>query len=225
MPDIRIGVVDSGHHPEQRVYASSAFVLQDNQLWQQPAEPDQSGHGSRVIDVIHSLAPAAALLSAQVMQQHQTSAVQVAAAIQWLVAEGVELINLSLGLSLDRPVLCQACDEALAAGVILVAASPAQGNPVYPATYPGVIRATGDARCEHNQWVWLDSRQADVGACVRPLDNRIGTSGASMGCAHVSGHLAAWLIRGPHNGHHNAMLWLQQQADFYGVEQKGIQHA
>jgi hypothetical protein len=48
-----------------------------------------------------------------------TSALQVAAGIEWLVMRGVRLINLSLGLREDRPALREACAAAQDAGVSL----------------------------------------------------------------------------------------------------------
>jgi hypothetical protein len=76
-----------------------------------------------------------------------TSGAAVAAAIDWAVERRAGLIHLSLGLAGDRAVLGLAVRRAIDAGCILVAAMPARGAPVYPAAYPGVIRATGDARC------------------------------------------------------------------------------
>ena len=42
---------------------------------------------------------------------------------------------------------CAACAALLGQGAVLVAAHPARGAPCFPAAYPGVIAATGDARC------------------------------------------------------------------------------
>ena len=125
---------------------------------------DQLGHGTAVLARLRREASRVPVLMAQVFQQHgSTSALQVAAALLWLVEQGVSVVNLSLGLHQDRPVLRQACAEAQAAGVLLCASSPAQGMRVYPANYPGVIRNTGDARCAAGQWAWLNSAQADFG--------------------------------------------------------------
>ena len=82
---IRIGVVDSGYSEQQAVTSSAAFVLQDGQLWLTEAEPDQLGHGTRIIEIIQHLMPEATLFSAQVFSDRlSTTAAQVAAAIDWL---------------------------------------------------------------------------------------------------------------------------------------------
>jgi hypothetical protein len=75
------------------------------------------------------------------------SAAAVAAALDWAVAGGADLIHMSLGLAADRAVLAAAVGRAVGAGCVVVASAPARGGKVYPAAYAGVIRGTGDARC------------------------------------------------------------------------------
>ncbi len=218
---IRIGVVDSGCSPAQPVKESAAFVLADSQLWLAEAEPDQLGHGTRIIDIIRHLAPEAEVLSAQVFHDRlTTTAAQVAAAIDWLVAQGAQVINLSLGLRQDRDSLREACARALKQGVILCASSPARGEPVYPSAYPGVFRMTGDARCEREQISYLETEFADFGACVRPLDDSPGQSGASLGCAHLSGHLARYLQQVNASSLNEARQWLIAESSYQGPERR-----
>lgn len=158
---------------------------------------DELGHGDAVIGAISSLMPEARLLVAKVFfGRFTTSAAQVAAAIDWLVAEQADVINLSLGLCDHREVLAQACARAQAAGVVLCAASPARGVPVYPAAYPGVLRMTGDARCARDELSWLATAQADFGGHVQPPARARAGAGASMGCAHLCGHVARLLAAG-----------------------------
>lgn len=218
---IRIGVVDSGFSPAQPVKDSAAFVLADNKLWLADAEPDRLGHGTRIIDIIRYLAPNAEILSAQVFHDRfTTTAAQVAAAIDWLVEQGAQVINLSLGLRQDRESLREACGRALKRGVILCAASPARGEAVFPSAYPGVFRMTGDARCERAQISHLETEFADFGACVRPLDDRPGQSGSSLGCAHLSGHLARYLQQAHAPSLSGARQWLIQQSCYLGPERR-----
>lgn len=222
---VRIGVVDSGCDATQQVADSAAFILRDNQLWLEPALPDRLGHGSRVIEVIQALAPEAQILSAQVFQERlSTSSAQVAAAIDWLVEQGVQIINLSLGLRQDRESLREACTRALKKGVILCASSPARGEPVYPAHYPGVFRMTGDARCARHETSYLETPYADFGGCVRPLDDSLGHSGASLGCAHLTAQLSAYLEQHPAPTLSAARDWLITRAAYIGPEQRRGEH-
>lgn len=217
---IRIGVVDSGTSAQQTVASSAAFVLQDGQLWLMEAEPDQLGHGTRIVEIIQHLMPQAELFSAQVFGDRlSTTAAQVAAAIDWLVGQGAQVINLSLGLRHDRESLRDACARALKQGVILCASSPARGEPVYPSAYPGVFRMTGDARCDREQISHLETEFADFGGCVRPLDDSLGQSGASMGCAHLSA-LVARALQGDARSLSGVRDWLVRQSLYHGPEQR-----
>ena len=110
--------------------------------------------------------------------------------------------------------------SALAAGVLLCASSPAQGGPVYPASYPGVFRLTGDARCAPGQWSWLGTRQADFGGYV----GAGGRAGASLGCAALSGRIAALLRDEPGRDRQQVHDWLRDHAAFIGPERRGPSH-
>lgn len=220
-PDVLIGVVDSGHAFSQhlRVEAGRRFWVDDGQLLCGDLEPDALGHGSAVIEAIARRAPGAQVCVAQVFDRRGvTSAWQLGAAIGWLVSTGVRVINLSLGLRHDREMLREACAFAVEQGVLLCAASPAQGQGVYPADYPQVLRVTGDARCASDQWSWLNSAQADFAACVQ--GSRPGQSGASLGCAALSGHIAGYLQEQPAASNAQIIQWLQTHAHYHGPERR-----
>lgn len=219
---IRIGIVDSGCPAgAAQVQAAVAFELAGEAVRQQPAEPDRLGHGSRVLAIIASAAPEAEFYVAQVFRERLgTTPGQVAAAIDWLVAQQVQLINLSLGLRTPREVLAEACRRAVEAGVIVCASSAARGEPVYPAAFPGVLRMTGDARCAAAEIAALASERADYGGHVRPLDGALAGSGASMGCAHMSGHVARYLSQGGACTPAAVGGWLDGQARYHGAERR-----
>ena len=192
---IKVGVVDSGFsaHQQEWVADSAAFVMQDNGLWLADAEPDQLGHGSHIIDTIHQVAPDTCFYLAQVFQQRfTTSTGQVSAAIDWLVEQQVDVINMSLGLRQDRESLRDSIQAALNAGIVICASSPAKGDPVYPAAYSGVFRMTGDARCAAEEWSYLETEYADFGGYVKSADGQ--QAGASMGTARMSGHVCNLLL-------------------------------
>ncbi len=219
-PELRIGIVDSGHGPNQSaVIAGRRFQLSDDGLDEGPLQADSLGHGSAMLAAISQRAPAAQFCVAQVFDgRGVTSALQIATAIDWLIACKVRLINLSLGLRQDRELLRHACGAAQEAGILLCASSPAQGAAVYPASYPGVVRVTGDARCLAEQWSWLDSAQADFGACVHGDDPR--QSGASLGCAALSGHAAAYWLQHPQASTQQVLAWLREHASYRGPERR-----
>jgi len=219
----RVGLVDSGLDGPGAARADLACRFTADAggtVRARPVAADRHGHGSALAAVIAGHAPDARLANAQVFDDRAaTTAASVAAALDWLRGHGVRLANLSLGLADDRAVLRRAVAEAVAAGLLLVAASPARGGPVYPAAYPGVLRASGDARCAPGELSWLGSAQADVGACPL-LDGatpRPGTpAGASVAAAHVTGLLAAGFTGDPAA----AAAWLRDRARWLGPERR-----
>lgn len=216
---VRVGIVDSGCTPAQaaQVGASAAFMLDEAGVSCVAAAPDVLGHGGRVADIVLHCAPQAELLIAQVFRERlSTSAAQVAAAIDWLVAKGARIINLSLGLRTPRQTLEDACARAIAADVVLCAAAPARGQAVYPAGFAGVLRVTGDARCARMELAALGAAHADFGAYVRTLDDGLLGAGASMACAHLSAHAARHFAEGGSADSLNA--WLLSQAQYHGLE-------
>jgi hypothetical protein len=220
---VLVGIVDSGCRPDQRgrVDQALAFAWDGERVQAMPVADDRLGHGSALLEVMALLAPQARFAVAQVFRHRlATRAVQVAAAVDWLVEAGSDVINLSLGLPTDRTVLADACARAVAAGVIVCAASPARGAPVYPAAYPGVLRATGDARCGREELSHLGTRHADFGGHVRPLHGGLSGAGASVGCAHITALLAHYLTAGGEPGPAAASRWLKRQARYHGPERR-----
>lgn len=224
---IKVGVVDSGFSDEQSdwVEASAAFFLADEALWQADSTPDQLGHGGHILSTIRATAPNTCFYVAQVFQNRfVTTALQVAAAIDWLVEQNVEVINLSLGLHTDRPLLKSAVERALKKGIVLCASSPAKGASVYPAAYLGVFRMTGDARCSEQEWSYLETAYADFGAYVKSADGL--QAGASMGNARMVGHVCRYLEQQKSASAATSpsilevRRFLQQQAHYFGAERK-----
>lgn len=209
---IRLGLVDSGVSEQQTEYVKMS--LSDD------TRPDPLGHGTAICEIIRHYAPNISLYNAQVFDERGvTTAAKVAAAIDWQVAQKVDLINLSLGLHRDRSILADACARAVAAGIILIASSPAQGAAVYPSSYPGVIRTTGDARCAVGEISCLDSDQADFGGCPRGLTKTAhAIGGASMGTAHISGQVAGFLQAG--GTRQRVREWLVSCARYVHNEQR-----
>ncbi|MHC6225451.1 subtilisin-like serine protease QhpE [Pseudomonas sp. X10] len=223
--ELRIGLIDSGCSLQQAARSAGGrrFWLEQEALREGDLQADALGHGSTVLDTLLERGDAGEVLVAQVFGgQWATTALQVSAALFWLVEQGAALVNMSLGLQQDRHVLRQACATAVEAGVLLCASSPARGGPVYPASYPGVIRVTGDARCGPGQWSWLDSAQADFGAPVSPAG---GTAGASLACAALSSQVWAFLRGHPGAKREQVLAYLRDNAAFVGPQQRRGEHA
>ena len=214
---VRVGVVDSGWPLalQDRVLAAQSFVAGGGDA------TDRIGHGARTLQAMTALAPEARFVVAQVFGDAvRTDMGTVARAVDWLVEQGAALINLSLGVRQDYPALRAACERAVASGCLLVASTPARGGPVFPAAYQGAIRAMGDARCAPGQHSALLLPHADFGACVLPPDGDRANAGASLGCAHLSGRVAALLASGVAPTRDAVWQALVDSAAFHGPERR-----
>lgn len=220
---VRIGIVDSGLDRELQAAADAQVRIASSAdspfgLAMAP-EADTLGHGSAIARLVLARAPAARLLSAQVFAAGRpTSAFAIAAAIDWCVDRGARILNLSLGLLDDRAVLRESCLAAHARGVLLVASRAARGGVTYPAAYPEVLAATGDARCGEDDYSCLTPEDF-FGASPRPPDGAPG-GGASYAAARISGLAAAFFDKHPAAQAADFFDHLRAIARFHGRERR-----
>ena len=211
---IRVGLVDSGVSEMQM-----HLVMGQKDFVGSGAIIDRLGHGAAIVERLLSSGTEFELCVARVFADQLVCTVdQCAEAINWLIAQKPIFINLSFGLRRDSEGLQAACAAAVASDVGLVAASPAQGDAVYPAAYPGVVRATGDARCASTEVAWLGSQQADVAGYVG--DPATGHAGASIGCASVSARLLRMIENNPGSEFGGLVRQLEAEAEYHGAERK-----
>lgn len=192
---VRVGIVDTGILANG-VVASASFIDEQAPV----AAPTEEEHGSSLANIIRSNAPAADLLDARAfVAGHPSSAARIASAIDWLVEQDVQLINMSFGLQSNREVLELAVQRAQQAGAICIASTPAQGSKVYPSSYDSVVSVSGDARCSAGEFsVFEYGPHWHFGAANGGPDHRAHQRGhgASFACAHVTGYLARLLHSG-----------------------------
>lgn len=218
----KVGIVDSGVAPAQRPVLAACVGIVAGSAGVRRVAPwhDAVGHGTAVAQIILAQAPGAQLMSAQAFGGlRHADAACVAAGIEWCVEQRARIVNLSLGLPMDEPVLAAACRNALAAGAIVVAACPARGQRVYPAAYPGVLAVCGDARCGPGAWSFIAGPSL-YGAAPLDVDGS-SRGGASYAAARVSGLAARFLTALPTAGADELHLWLQGGAAFIGRERRG----
>ena len=119
-------------------------------------KPAAADHGNAVASIVaasgngfEGLAQGITLRSAGVMREvapgiNATNTLLVALALDWMIGEKVQVVNLSLGSASDA-VLGAVVSKSISAGLVLVAAAGNGGPlaaPSYPAAYPGVIAVT-----------------------------------------------------------------------------------
>lgn len=225
-PPLKLGVIDAALDPALPLHTSARS--QRSVLG--PADvPAPIDHGAIVAQLIAgpplangfagataALQPGVHLLWAnavrQVNGQPRSHSLHTLAALDWLLAQGAQLINLSLGGAGDA-VLEAAFARLRDRPVLLVAAAGNNGPdaaPVYPAAYPGVLAVTAVdaarqpyAQANHGPYVGLAAPGVDVwvpvpaaavpGAAAMPGQYVSGTSFASaLVSATLARASAAW---------------------------------
>ena len=225
---VAVGLIDSGVAAglARAVAASARFELSVcGTVVAAAAGPDRLGHGTAVAGLILRSAPSVRLLVAQVFDARAVAApASVAAALDWLVAEGARLVNMSVGLTADRAVLRAACLRAVEAGVLAIAAVPAIGPEVFPAAYPGIVPVTGDARCQGDDLAVLPGVRAAFGASPwTGSDAAPGMpAGASIAAARVSAALAAVFAAEPDLPAAAALARVARQAVHHGAQRSPV---
>ena len=219
----RVALVDSGLNSAAgfNVTATRCFLEGGAGVHKNSTIEDATGHGTALAEIIRASGKDIEWAVARVFDTRPRSTpASIAAAVRWALSERAQLIHLSLGLEQDRRVLADAIMAAISASVIVVASSPAQGSPTYPASYPGVIRATGDARCGSDTISALYTPQADYGACPQYQSpaGRI-LRGASIGAAHVSRFIIQHAALGVSGM--DLRQQLQRLAAYQGPERRG----
>ena len=124
-----------------------------------PFVEDDEGHGSFVSgiaaaagnngDGVAGVAWNVRLLPVKVLDCTATGRIADAAAgIRYAIARGADVINISFGSRSDSDVLRAAVEEAIAAGVVVVASAGNDGadSVTFPAAYPGVIAVAASGR-------------------------------------------------------------------------------
>lgn len=162
-----------------------------------------AAHGTSVASIItgsEGIAPAAELFVVRLLDgEGSGNSYHVAQGIVRAVDFGVQIINMSLGVYQDSPLLRQAVKYADDRGVIMVAAAGNDGydHIPYPAAYSQVLAVTAvDANGQHaffpNQSEEIDFAAPGVGILTAKEDK--GTtlfSGTSAAAPFVSGTLAS----------------------------------
>lgn len=153
----RIGLVDTGIDAGHEAFADAR--LKARKLLSPGEREADREHGTATASVLAGtpgrspgLVNTAALVAANVFRRRSngsvdTTAELLARAIDWLLAEEVEVINMSLAGPANH-VLERAVAAASSSGILMVAAAGnGDRNPVFPAAYPDVIAVTAvDAR-------------------------------------------------------------------------------
>lgn len=167
---------------------------------------DMNGHGTHCAGVVAAsnndfgtvgVAPGANLWAIKVLGDDGSGYVSdVIQGLQWCTDKGIEVASMSFGAEEHSQSLQEACDEAYAAGMLLVAAAGNGGSVIYPAAYDSVIAVSATNASDSIAGFSSIGSEVEISA---PGVNIYSTykdggyatgSGTSMACPHVSGTAA-----------------------------------
>lgn len=206
---ITIAVLDTG-------VALDHFALKDHLVpgWDMVADdPDPQdegpgfgwGHGTHIAGIVAHIAPNAHIMPVRVLDSAgRGNTFTLAYAIEWAVQQHVNVINLSLGTPFDSHLLRDVISNAIADGVVIVAAAgnDNRSQPQYPANYEGVISVTAVDSANQkasfaNYGSWIELSAPGVGITSTIIYTQefgfASWSGTSMATGFVSG--AAALVK------------------------------
>jgi subtilisin len=170
-----------------------------------PEAIDVVGHGTACAGIIHGLAPGAEIISVRVLgPDNRGKGTIFAAGLEWAIAQGASVINLSLSSKSDAlfGVFHEIVDEAYFANVVLVSAANNVPGPSYPSLFASVISVAAHDIADRWTWFYNPRPPVEFGAYGVDVDvawkdgSRIIATGNSFAAPHVAG-LAA-LIRAKH---------------------------
>jgi hypothetical protein len=201
MGSVRIGLIDGGVQLTHAVFHDASITL-----WGCNAQPVASAHGTAVASLMigaagpfHGAAPGARLYAADVYCGQPTGGAvdAIAAALGWLDANQVAVVNISL-VGPDNLVLRRIVQQMIARGHILVAAVGNDGPaapPLYPAAYPDVVGVTAVdvhrhalVEAERGPQVEFAAPGADMAAATTP-EGYASVRGTSFAAPLVAGLL------------------------------------
>jgi len=205
---VKVAVVDSGisKHKDLRDNIKGEF----NAIDPKKSAIDDFGHGTHVAGIIAAkdnkigvvgVAPDVDLYAVKVLDAMGAGYLSdLAEGIEWCINNGIQVINLSVELQKDFPLLSYTINRALSADIIIVAAA---GNTfgksvTYPAAYEGVISVSA---IDTNNNIANFSAVGKIDFCAPGVDvysthlgnNYTIMSGTSMAAPHVSGVIALML--------------------------------
>ncbi len=220
---LRIAMLDSGvfaDHPHiQRPLVGGTTITASGE---QEGFQDRLGHGTAVGALLQQMAPNADILAVKIFDTRlATSLPIVLRAIDWCLAQHIDIINLSLGTANQDhlPRFTEALERTQRAGIVVVSAYQVNDALMLPGSLSPVIGVVGDPTCARESIRLLSDPTPHIAACPYPLDipgvpRERNIHGVSFAVAHVTARLAnLWHASGCCDD------WLTPLADLAAVDQ------
>ena len=166
---------------------------------------DVVGHGTACAGIIHAIAPGAELVSIRVLgPNNRAKGHSFAAAIEWVVQQGIGVANLSLSSRSESlaGLFHELADRAYFANTLLICAANNVAGPSYPSLFASVVSVAAHDVADPTVWFYNPSPPVEFGAYGVDVDvawrggGRIRATGNSFAAPHLAGYAA--LIRARH---------------------------
>jgi len=210
---VRVAIIDSGverDHPAigNRLVASMLVEVdaEDATVTDDSTAADVVGHGTACAGIVHAIAPGAELVSVRVLgPNNRAKGIAFAAAIDWVVEQGIGVANLSLS-SRSEPLAAlfhELADRAYFANTLLVCAANNVAGPSYPSLFASVISVAAHDVADPAVWFYNPSPPVEFGAYGVDVDvawrggGRIRATGNSFAAPHLAGYAARIRSRHP----------------------------
>lgn len=204
---VKVAVVDTGidlSHPDLSANIKGGY----NAINSLKSANDDNGHGTHVAGIIAALdnavgvigvVPQADLYAVKVLSRTGSGYVSdIIEGLDWAIANGMQVVNMSLGTSVDVQSFHDAIVRTYQAGVVLVAAAGnAYGGAVtYPARYPEVVAVSSTDSADNIASFSSVGPEVDLAAPGASIystykgSTYATMSGTSMASPHVAGAAA-----------------------------------
>ncbi|MFF2793327.1 S8 family peptidase [Lysinibacillus xylanilyticus] len=203
---IKIAIIDSGVDNTHKALKGK-IKGEFNAINPREQAIDELGHGTAVAGVIAAedndlelmgVSPDVELYSVKVLDNHGNGTVEdLIKGIEWSIENGMDIINLSFGISKDKQILKDSIDKAIDNGIIIVSAAGNTygGSVEYPAAYEKVISVTAVDR-NNNIAPFASKGKVDFSApgidipIITIKDGNSLNSGTSLAAPYITGIVA-----------------------------------
>ena len=210
---VRVAIIDSGveaAHPAVGGQLRTSMVVEidgdDAAVIEDSTAVDVVGHGTACAGIVHAIAPGAELVSVRVLGPNNRAKGQsFAAAIEWVVGQGIGVANLSLSSRSESlaGLFHELADRAYFANTLLICAANNVPGPSYPSLFASVVSVAAHDVADPTVWFYNPSPPVEFGAYGVDVDvawrggGRIRATGNSFAAPHLAGYAARIRARHP----------------------------
>lgn len=167
---------------------------------------DVVGHGTACAGIVAAIAPGVELVSIRVLgADNRGKGWAVATAVEWAVAQGIGVVNLSLSSRSEAMFAAfhDLADRAYFANTLLVCAANNVPGPSYPSLFAAVVSVAAHDVPDAEVWFYNPDPPVEFGAYGLDVDvawrdgGRIRATGNSFAAPHLAGQAARLRSRYP----------------------------